>query len=77
MRNGSVLTAPISFPRTDPACSLSDVLEEQVPARYYLRPRALRKLLEHAARHQEKGNGFGINIVDASGLGTEGGEPRP
>lgn len=55
MRNGSALTARISFPRTDCACSLSDLLEGSPGDKYYLSRASTETLLRHAERRARKG----------------------
>ena len=64
MQNGRCLTAAIGCRSTESACSLSDVLEAQVPAKYYLRPQALASLLAHAERHAARGHGFGAIMLE-------------
>ena len=68
MRNGSVLTGTVSFPRTATECSLSDVLEEQPHDRYYRSRKARKQMKEHAARHAARGNGFGITTMRGRSL---------
>lgn len=44
--------------------TFADVKEEQVPAtKYYLSTQYVQTLVNHKARHENKGNGFGYNIV--------------
>jgi len=43
---------------------LADVLEPEVPEKYYLREKTLRALLEHLRRHRERGHGFGARFLD-------------
>jgi DNA (cytosine-5)-methyltransferase 1 len=44
--------------------SFSDVKEEEVvPSKYYLSTSYLKSLKEHRKRHEEKGNGFGYEII--------------
>ena len=39
---------------------LKDILETDVPQRYYLKPEVVQKLLAHSERNKEAGNGFGM-----------------
>lgn len=43
---------------------LKDVLEDDVPERYYLSEKAMEGLKAHKARHDAKGHGFGFKITD-------------
>ena len=63
MRNGKLLTANISFHKTGSGSSLSDILEEKVPDKYFLSETAIKSIIEHDKRHKEKGNGFHAHIV--------------
>ena len=56
MRNGRLLTAKILFHKTGNVSSLSDILEEQVPDKYFLSETAVKSILEHDKRHKENGN---------------------
>jgi hypothetical protein len=74
MSSGRCLTANISgFPRIGRECSLSDILEERVPDKYFLSDKLLKALMEHT-RRREKGHGFGLQIhlmsEEAEGNGT-------
>ncbi len=47
----------------------ADVKEENVvPTKYYLSNQYLQTLVNHKARHEGKGNGFGYEIIDDSGI---------
>ncbi len=49
---------------SDRKVSFGDVKEEQVPpTKYYLSTQYLQTLENHRARHEEKGNGFGYQII--------------
>ncbi|MBW2560712.1 MAG: DNA (cytosine-5-)-methyltransferase [Deltaproteobacteria bacterium] len=57
------------FPWPEPrplAVRLADVLEPEVPERYYLRGKTLRALLNHLRRHRGAGHGFGARFLDGS-----------
>ena len=57
---------PISRTTT---CSISNILEgEEVSVKYYLSTQYLRTLQEHRRRHEEKGNGFGYEIISDDGI---------
>lgn len=43
---------------------LRDVLEDEVPEKYYLSEKAMEGLKAHKARHDAKGGGFGFKITD-------------
>lgn len=43
---------------------LKDVLEDDVPEKYYLSEKAMEGLKAHKARHDAKGHGFGFKITD-------------
>ena len=46
-----------------------DVREEQpVPAKYYLSTQYIATLINHKARHEAKGHGFGYNIIPDDGI---------
>ncbi len=50
------------------ATILKDILEEkEVSVKYYLSKRYLKTLIEHKARHESKGNGFGYEIIPDTG----------
>jgi len=51
------------YPRTGNVCSLSDILEEEIPDQYFLSQKLVKTLLNHAKRHKEKGHGFGVQIL--------------
>lgn len=59
-----------SFPETtDDTKRISDILEERpVPAKYYLSTRYMQTLIEHKARHEAKGHGFGYEIRPLDGI---------
>ena len=49
--------------------SFADVKEEKVvPTKYYLSTQYVLTLVNHKARHEKKGNGFGYAIVDDEGI---------
>ncbi|MFT7160435.1 MAG: DNA (cytosine-5)-methyltransferase 1 [Bacteroidia bacterium] len=58
-----------SYPEaTDKDKVLKDILEEEeVSVKYYLSTQYLQTLKEHKARHANKGNGFGYEIIEESG----------
>jgi hypothetical protein len=64
--NGNLLIANILFHKTGIESSLSDILEDQVQEKYYLSETSVKSMIEHAKRHKEKGNGFGVNILEQS-----------
>ncbi len=48
---------------------VKDIMEEhEVSSKYYLSNTYLETLRKHKARHQEKGNGFGYQIVDGNDI---------
>ena len=54
---------------TDTSKTIRDILEEKpVPAKYYLSTQYWQTLLNHKARHESKGNGFGYEIRDLDGI---------
>lgn len=44
--------------------NVNEILEENVPARYYMSSQYLQTLINHRARQREKGNGFGYCVVN-------------
>lgn len=49
--------------------SISDITEEkEVSVKYYLSTQYLKTLIEHRARHESKGNGFGYEIISDDGI---------
>ena len=44
--------------------NVNEILEENVPARYYMSSRYLQTLINHRARQRENGNGFGYCVVN-------------
>lgn len=57
---------PIS---TDKTKRFIDIREEcEVPAKYYLSTRYQQTLIEHKKRHENKGNGFGYEIIPDDGI---------
>jgi len=49
--------------------SFSQIKEKKtVPTKYYLSNRYLQTLVDHKARHESKGNGFGYEIIPDSGI---------
>ena len=66
------------FPKAVPLIKrLKDILEQDVPEKYYLKDEVVKKLHEHLIRNREKGNGFGWKPTDgncvANCVKTEGG----
>lgn len=49
---------------TDSSKRIRDILEGPVPAKYYLSECYMQTLINHKARHEAKGNGFGYEIRD-------------
>lgn len=47
---------------------LNDLLEHNVPARYYMASGYLNTLVAHRARQENRGYGFGYRIVNAAGI---------
>ena len=47
---------------------LNDLLEHNVPAKYYMASGYLETLIRHRARQEGKGYGFGYRIVNAEGI---------
>lgn len=47
--------------------SLSSVLEAEVAGKYYLSEKMTEALTKHLLRHQDKGNGFGMRVLDIEG----------
>ena len=63
--NGVCLTANISESRSsEGGCSLSDIVMEDVPDKYYMAQGYLDTLKRHRARNHKKGNGFGYCVVN-------------
>ena len=53
------------FPEKEPLTKrLKDVLEDEVPERYYLAESTIESLIEHKRRHEEAGHGFGWKPTD-------------
>jgi DNA (cytosine-5)-methyltransferase 1 len=49
--------------------TISDILEDnEVSVKYYLSNQYLRTLVNHRARHEAKGNGFGYEIIPSDGI---------
>ncbi|OGF85994.1 hypothetical protein A3I28_00640 [Candidatus Giovannonibacteria bacterium RIFCSPLOWO2_02_FULL_43_37] len=48
--------------------SVKDILENNVPERYYLSERYYTGLLKHKERHHNKGSGFGCAVLDPDGI---------
>lgn len=44
--------------------TLADVLEDEVPEKYYLSERMVKHLQEHLERHKALGHGFGMRVLD-------------
>lgn len=55
-------------PPEGPPPKLRDILEEKPDAKYTLTPHLWTYLQNYAARHREKGNGFGFGIADPDGV---------
>ncbi len=45
-----------------------DILEQEVDKKYFLSERYIECLKRHKERHQNKGNGFGFQILDVKGI---------
>ena len=45
---------------------LADILEEEVPQKYFLSEACVRNLLKHKERNAAKGNGFGMDVCEES-----------
>ncbi|MBR6183179.1 MAG: DNA (cytosine-5-)-methyltransferase [Bacteroidales bacterium] len=57
------------FPKLgDPVNSIGDILENNVPDKYTLSDKLWKYLQDYAAKHKEKGNGFGYGLVDLNGI---------
>lgn len=57
------------FPKLgDPVNCISDILEQNVPAKYTLSDKLWGYLQNYAQKHKEKGNGFGYGLVDLNGI---------
>ena len=57
------------FPKLgEPTNCISDILEDNVPPRYTLSNRLWDYLQNYAAKHKEKGNGFGFGLVDLNSI---------
>ena len=53
----------------DKKVCVKDVLEQkEVSVKYYLSTQYLKTLIEHRARHESKGNGFGYEIIPDHGI---------
>lgn len=48
--------------------TIRNILEKNVPEKYYLSEKYYRGLLEHKKRHQNKGSGFGCAVLDLDGI---------
>ena len=61
--------ATFEFPKPFPLEKrLRDVLEENVPEEYYLRPEQVERILAHTEKHKERGNGFSHKFEDGGGI---------
>lgn len=58
------------FPKpTDQSKTFIDIREKDtVPTRYYLSTQYIQTLKNHKARHEDKGNGFGYDIIPDNGI---------
>ena len=58
------------FPEpTDTTKRIKDIIEENpVPSKYYLSTQYMQTLINHKARHESKGNGFGYEIREMDGI---------
>ena len=54
---------PIPQPK-DEGILLKDILEKEVDEKYYLREKGTIGMLSHKERHQNNGNGFGVQFID-------------
>lgn len=53
----------------DEKTAIADILEEQeVSVKYYLSTQYIKTLKDHKARHENKGNGFGYEIIAHDGI---------
>ncbi|WP_160069109.1 DNA cytosine methyltransferase [Sphingobacterium bovisgrunnientis] len=59
-----------SYPKPlDKKVAFADIKEKEVPAtKYFLSTQYLKTLVNHKARHEEKGNGFGYAIIPDDGI---------
>jgi len=59
-----------NYPKpTDQTKTFSDIREKKtVPTKYYLSTQYLQTLRNHKARHENKGNGFGFEIIPDDGI---------
>jgi DNA (cytosine-5)-methyltransferase 1 len=68
-RHGGLALADFTWPEPKPlTVRLADVLEREVPEKYYLPERTLECLRRHLERHRAKGHGFGFRIVGGGGV---------
>ncbi len=57
------------FPEpTNKEAVLDDILQKDVPDKYYLSQEYLNGLKKHRARHEAKGHGFGYEVVSRNGI---------
>lgn len=63
-QNHVLLTARISYPKTESGSLLSDILEPDPQSKYFLSEKMKKSMLEHYNRHKAKGNGFGCHILE-------------
>lgn len=60
-----VITAPFQFPDAMPLkTKLVDLLEEEVPEKYYLSEESIKKFMAHTVLHKDRGNGFKFKPLD-------------
>jgi DNA (cytosine-5)-methyltransferase 1 len=67
---GFLESAKFSYPKPMPRTSrFSDIREKSVvPTKYYLSTQYVQTLINHKARHESKGNGFGYAIIPNDGV---------
>lgn len=54
--------------RADAHRRLGEILDDQVPEKYVISDKLWTYLQNHAAKHRERGNGFGYGLVDANSI---------
>ena len=66
----STNVSDFNYPKPlDIKVTFGEIKEEKVPAtKYFLSTQYVQTLVNHKARHQNKGNGFGYNIVSDDGI---------
>lgn len=59
-----VFDGTFEFPSGNGKVKLKDILEKNVPLKYFISKRRLVGMKRHKARHESKGNGFGYEVLD-------------